>query len=73
MIKPSTGPSKGAVWSNPIVGDAGQHHRVFAVVDNCQVEHQGIVVEAIGTLCDISTLSLFDSGALDSFISPSLI
>ena len=46
---------------------------VFAVVDNHEVDHQGRVVEAIGTLHGISTLVLFDSGASYSFISPSLI
>ena len=72
-IKPSTGPGKGAARSEPTVGDAGRNHRVFAAVDNRQAEHQGTVVEATGTLHGISTLVLFDSGASDSFISPSLV
>ena len=42
-------------------------------VDNRQVEHQGMVVEAIGTLYGISATLLFDSSASDSFISPSLV
>ena len=73
MIKPSTGPGKGAARSEPTVGDAGRNHKVFAAVDNCQADHQVTIVEATDTLHGISTSVLFDSGALDSFISPSLV
>lgn len=34
------------VSSKPIVGDMGKSHRVFAVVDNYQAEHQAIIIEA---------------------------
>ena len=57
--------------SEPTMGDAGRSHRVFAMVDNHQAEHQGTVVEAIGMFYGISSSVLFDSSASDSFISPS--
>ena len=66
-----SGPSKGVAMSEPTVGDVGRSHRVFAEVDNYHAEHQGTVVEAIGTLYGISSSVLFDLGALDFFISPS--
>ena len=72
-MKPSSGHGRGTARSEPTVGDAGRNHRVFAVVDNRQAEHQGMVVEATGMLHGISTLALFDSSASDSFISPSLV
>ena len=59
--------------SKPTIGDARRNHRVFAAVDNHQAEHQGIVVKATGMLHGISNSILFDSGASDSFISPSLV
>ena len=59
--------------SEPTIGDVGRNHRVFVVVDNCQAEHQGTIVEAIGTLHGISNSILFDSSAFNSFISPSLV
>ena len=43
------------------------------VVENYQAEHKVMVVEAIDMLHGISTLVLFDFGASDSFISPSLV
>lgn len=43
------------------------------MVDNCQVEHQGIVVETSGVLQDGRVFVLFDSGASDSFISPFVV
>ena len=55
------------------MGDVERSHQVFVMVDNHQAEHQGTVVEATGTLHGISTSVLFDSGASDSFISPSLV
>ena len=55
----------------PTMGDASRSHRVFAVVDNHQVEHQGTIFKAICTLYGISSLVLFDLGASNSFISPS--
>ena len=59
--------------SNPTIRDSGANHRIFVVVENCQDEHQGILVEVTGMLYDISNSIFFDSGALDSFISLSLV
>ena len=59
--------------SKPIVGDAGRAHRVFAAVDHRQADHQGTVVETTGAIQGIPLSVLFDSGATDSFISPSLV
>ena len=55
------------------MGDIGRNHLVFAAVDNHQPEHEGTLVEATCTLCDISASTIFDSSALDYFISPSLV
>ena len=44
-------------------------HRVFAVVDNCQAKHQAIVIAALGIICGIMVIVLFDYGATDFFIS----
>lgn len=55
------------------MGDAGRAHRVFAVVDNFQVEYQGTVIETSGVLHDTSISILFDFGASDSFISPLVV
>ena len=66
-------PSRGVAMSEPTMGDANRSHRVFVVVDNCQIDHPGTVFKATGTLYGISSLVLFDLGALDSFISPSLV
>lgn len=59
--------------SDPIVGDAGRSHRVFVAVDDSQADHQGTVIEAAGVLCGIPISVLFDFGALDSFISSSIV
>lgn len=59
--------------SEPIVGDASGSHRVCVVIDNHQVEHQATIVETSGVIGGISCLVLFDSGALDYFISPFLV
>ena len=72
-IKPPLGASRGAARSKPTMGDVGRSHQVFEAVDNCQVEHQGIVVEATGRLHGIYSSILFNFGASNSFISPSLV
>ena len=59
--------------SKPIVGDVGRSHRDFVVVDNHQAKHQAMVVKATGMLHGISISFLFDCGASDSFILPSLV
>ena len=48
-------------------------HRVFAVVDNCQAKHQAIVIKATGIIQGHMVIVLFDFGATDSFISPSVV
>ena len=57
----------------PTIGDERRSHRVFAVVDNRQVEHQGTIVKAICTLYGISCIVLFGSSSSYSFISLSLV
>jgi hypothetical protein len=42
---------------------------IYAMVNNRQAEHQSIVVESSGMLNHINVKILFDSGAIDSFIS----
>ena len=55
------------------MGRASSNHHIYAVVNNCQAEHQSIVVESSGTLNHINVKILFDFGATDSFISPSAL
>ena len=55
------------------MGDMGRSQRVFAVVDNCQAEHQATVIEATGMIRGCKVSILFDSGATDSFISPFIV
>jgi hypothetical protein len=49
------------------------NHQMYVAVNNCQVEHQSTVVESSGTLNHVNVKILFDSGATDSFISPSAL
>ena len=65
----TSGGQRGA-FSKPTVGDVGRSHRVFAVVDNRQAEHQATVIEAVGIIQGSRVTVLFDSGATDSFVSP---
>jgi hypothetical protein len=53
------------------MGRASNSHQIYVAVSNRQVEHQSMVVESSGTLNPINVKILFDSGATDSFISPS--
>jgi hypothetical protein len=55
------------------MGRASSSHHIYATVNNCQAEHQSTVVESSGTLNHINVKILFDSGATDSFISPSAL
>jgi hypothetical protein len=69
-------PQKGnqrAAMSDPTVGDMGQSHRVFAVVDNRQAEHQASVIEASGMIRGRAVSILLDTGATDSFVSPLVV
>lgn len=59
--------------SEPIVGDSGRSHRVFAAVDHRQAEHQGMVIETSGAIRGIDFSILFDSVSTDSFISPFVV
>ena len=52
------------------MGRAGSHHRIYAAVDNQQVEHQSVMVETSGMINKVKIKILFDSGATESFISP---
>ncbi|KAH9319720.1 hypothetical protein KI387_021489, partial [Taxus chinensis] len=71
--KPNTMDAQRAARSEQTVGDVGRAHRVYAAVDNRQAEHQATVIETTGTIRGISVFVLFDSGASDSFISPSIV
>jgi hypothetical protein len=55
------------------MGRASSSHHIHATVNNCQAEHQSTVVESSGMLNHINVKILFDSGATDSFISPSAL
>jgi hypothetical protein len=55
------------------MGRASSSHQIYAAVNNRQEEHQSTVVESSGTLNHINVNILFDSGATDSFISPSAL
>ena len=57
----------------PTVGDRGKSHMVFAAVDNRQAEHQATIIEALGKIRGSDVTILFDTGATDSFISPSVV
>jgi hypothetical protein len=56
-----------------LMGRASSSHQIYAAVNNHQAEHQSTVVESSGTLNHINVKILFDSGATDSFISPSTL
>ena len=51
----------------------GRSHRVFIAIDNYQDEQEAMVIEAASMIrgCDVTIL--FDSGAIDSFISPFVV
>ena len=55
------------------MGSSSSNHQIYAVVNNCQAEHQSTVVESSSTLNHINVKILFDSGATNSFISPSAL
>jgi hypothetical protein len=51
------------------VGDMGKAHRIHAVVNNRQAEHQSTVLEMTGTIADQTLSVLINPGATESFIS----
>jgi hypothetical protein len=51
------------------MGDMGKAHRIHAVVNNHQAEHQSTVLETTGTVADQTLSILIDPGATESFIS----
>jgi hypothetical protein len=55
------------------MGRSSSNHQIYAVVNNCQAEHQSTMVESSDMLNHINVKILFDSGATDSFISPSTL
>jgi hypothetical protein len=55
------------------MGRASSSHQIYAPVNNRKTEHQSTVVESSGTLNHINVKILFDSGATNSFISPSTL
>jgi hypothetical protein len=55
------------------MGRSSSNHQIYAVVNNHQAKHQSTVVESSGTLNHINVKILFDSGATDSFFSPSAL
>ena len=52
------------------MGGASSHHRIYAAVDNQQVEHQSVMVETLGMINKVKVKILFDSSAIDGFTSP---
>jgi hypothetical protein len=55
------------------VGDMGKAHRIHAVVNNRQAEHQSTVLETTGTIADQTLSILIDLGATESFISGAVL
>jgi hypothetical protein len=55
------------------MGRSSSSHKIYAAVNNRQAEHQSTVVESSGMLNHVNVKILFDSGATDSFISPSAL
>jgi hypothetical protein len=55
------------------MGRASSSHQIYATVNNRQAEHQSTVVDSSSMLNHINFKILFDSGATDSFISPSAL
>jgi hypothetical protein len=55
------------------MGRSSGSHQIYTVVNNHQAEHPSTVVDSSSTLNHINVKILFDSGATDSFISPSAL
>jgi hypothetical protein len=52
------------------MGRESSSHHIYAAVNNRQAKHQSMVVDSSSMLNHINVKILFDSGAIDSFISP---
>ena len=55
------------------MGDLGKAHRIHAVVNNRQKEHQSTILKISGTVVDQTLSILIDSGATKNFISGAVI
>jgi hypothetical protein len=55
------------------IGRESSNHQIYVAVNNRQAEHQSTVVDSSGILNHINVKIFFDSGATDSFISPSAL
>ena len=55
------------------MGDMGKAHRIHAVVNNRQAEHQSTVLETTGNIADQTLSILIDPGATESFISGAVL
>lgn len=49
------------------MGGAGNHHYIYVVDDNHQVEHQPVMVETSSKVNDVKVKFFFVSGAIESF------
>jgi hypothetical protein len=55
------------------MGRSSSSQQIYVAVNNRQAEHRSTVVESSSTLNHINVKVLFDSGATNSFISPSAL
>ena len=55
------------------MGDMGKAHRINAVMNNRQAEHQSTVLEMTGIVADQTLSILIDLGAIESFISGAVL
>jgi hypothetical protein len=46
-----------------IMADMGKAHQIYAVVNNCQAEHQSTVLKMIGTIANQTLTFLIDPHA----------
>ena len=56
------------------MGDVGERiPRIYATLDNTQVEHQASISETYGKLCDQVAYILIDPGSNYSYVKPNLM
>jgi rare lipoprotein A (peptidoglycan hydrolase) len=53
------------------MGRESSSHQIFATFNNCQEEHQSMVVDSSSMINHVNVKILSYSGDIDSFISPS--